>query len=165
MGLPGDYSDAACKSVVNREIFHPVRGTAQISARDAKAVCQTCPKMAQCLEDALANKERFGIWGGMSERERAAVLKGRRVAAKRRELEVAAAKDRRSRAARAAWERRKASVTSRPSLKQMLAQGLITRGEFDQEMDHRAAVATRTRSKESLEATTRTSGPGRRKAA
>src|SRR6266511_746616 len=39
-------------------------------ARAAKRICQTCVVQVECLEYALANDERFGIWGGMSERER-----------------------------------------------------------------------------------------------
>ena len=40
------------------------------STRDAKKICAGCDVKAQCLEYALANDERFGIWGGLSERER-----------------------------------------------------------------------------------------------
>ena len=40
------------------------------STRDAKRICTGCNVKAQCLEYALANDERFGIWGGLSERER-----------------------------------------------------------------------------------------------
>ena len=49
------------------EAFFPEKGG---STREAKAVCQACPVREDCLEYALANDERFGIWGGMSERER-----------------------------------------------------------------------------------------------
>ena len=49
------------------ESFFPEKGG---STRDAKKVCQTCPVKTECLEYALAHDERFGIWGGMSERER-----------------------------------------------------------------------------------------------
>src|SRR5947209_4469614 len=114
MGLPGDYSDAACKQ--RPKNFFPERGTAQIAARDAKRVCNgdeghpPCPKLAQCLEDALLHKERFGIWGGKSEKERSSIAKGRRVAAKLQELEIIAARERRSAAAKLAWERRRAAV-------------------------------------------------------
>ena len=38
--------------------------------RDAKRICQGCEVRAECLEYALANDERFGLWGGLSERER-----------------------------------------------------------------------------------------------
>ncbi|GAB3273970.1 hypothetical protein GCM10027449_11760 [Sinomonas notoginsengisoli] len=49
------------------EAFFPEKGG---STRDAKKVCGSCTVRAQCLEYALANDERFGIWGGLSERER-----------------------------------------------------------------------------------------------
>jgi WhiB family redox-sensing transcriptional regulator len=40
------------------------------STREAKRVCGGCAVRSECLEAALANDERFGIWGGLSERER-----------------------------------------------------------------------------------------------
>jgi len=40
------------------------------STREAKRVCLSCDGRGDCLEYALANDERFGIWGGLSERER-----------------------------------------------------------------------------------------------
>ena len=49
------------------EAFFPEKGG---STREAKKVCQTCVVRAECLEYALAHDERFGIWGGLSERER-----------------------------------------------------------------------------------------------
>ncbi|MFK0074156.1 WhiB family transcriptional regulator [Arthrobacter woluwensis] len=49
------------------EAFFPEKGG---STRDAKKVCAACTVRQQCLEYALANDERFGIWGGLSERER-----------------------------------------------------------------------------------------------
>ncbi len=49
------------------EAFFPEKGG---STRDAKRVCTGCDVRAECLEFALANDERFGIWGGLSERER-----------------------------------------------------------------------------------------------
>jgi WhiB family transcriptional regulator, redox-sensing transcriptional regulator len=49
------------------EIFYPEKGG---STRDAKRVCLSCDVRAECLDYALANDERFGIWGGLSERER-----------------------------------------------------------------------------------------------
>lgn len=49
------------------EAFFPEKGG---STREAKAVCRACDVRAECLEYALANDERFGIWGGLSERER-----------------------------------------------------------------------------------------------
>ena len=49
------------------EAFFPEKGG---STRDAKRVCAGCPVRMECLEYALGNDERFGIWGGLSERER-----------------------------------------------------------------------------------------------
>ena len=51
-----------------------VQGAAQ---QTAKVVCQRCPVIAECLADALDNRTEFGVWGGMTERERRALLKRR----------------------------------------------------------------------------------------
>ena len=59
-------ADALCAQT-DPEAFFPEKGG---STRDAKKVCGSCPVKQQCLEYALSNDERFGIWGGMSERER-----------------------------------------------------------------------------------------------
>ena len=59
-------ADALCAQT-DPEAFFPEKGG---STRDAKRVCTTCEVRAECLEYALQNDERFGIWGGLSERER-----------------------------------------------------------------------------------------------
>jgi WhiB family redox-sensing transcriptional regulator len=51
-----------------------VQGKAQ---RAAKTVCKGCPVVAECLADALDNRTEFGVWGGMTERERRALLRRR----------------------------------------------------------------------------------------
>ncbi|QKE83596.1 WhiB family transcriptional regulator [Arthrobacter sp. NEB 688] len=51
-----------------------VQGKAQ---RAAKVVCKGCPVVAECLADALDNRTEFGVWGGMTERERRALLRRR----------------------------------------------------------------------------------------
>jgi WhiB family redox-sensing transcriptional regulator len=51
-----------------------VRGAAQEAA---KQVCVRCPVIAECLADALDNQTKFGVWGGMTERQRRALLKRR----------------------------------------------------------------------------------------
>lgn len=58
--------DALCAQT-DPEAFFPEKGG---STREAKSVCATCTVAAECLDWALANNERFGIWGGLSERER-----------------------------------------------------------------------------------------------
>lgn len=57
---------AACRSV-DPELFFPGRGE---STREAKAACAGCPVRVECLDYAIANGERHGIWGGLSPRER-----------------------------------------------------------------------------------------------
>ena len=59
-------SDSLCAQT-DPEAFFPEKGG---STRDAKKICTSCEVRTQCLEYALSNDERFGIWGGLSERER-----------------------------------------------------------------------------------------------
>jgi WhiB family redox-sensing transcriptional regulator len=59
---------------VDPDLFFPERGA---STREAKEVCRGCVVREDCLEYALANGEKFGIWGGMSERERRRVRRQR----------------------------------------------------------------------------------------
>lgn len=65
-------ADALCAQV-DPEAFFPEKGG---STRDAKRICGSCDVRAECLEWALENDERFGIWGGMSERERRKLRRG-----------------------------------------------------------------------------------------
>jgi WhiB family redox-sensing transcriptional regulator len=59
-------SDSLCAQT-DPEAFFPEKGG---STRDAKKICASCEVRNMCLEYALENDERFGIWGGLSERER-----------------------------------------------------------------------------------------------
>lgn len=61
------WQDQALCAQTDPEAFFPEKGG---STREAKRVCASCEVRAECLEYALANDERFGIWGGLSERER-----------------------------------------------------------------------------------------------
>ena len=56
------------------DLFFPERGA---STREAKEVCRGCVVREDCLEYALANGEKFGIWGGLSERERRKIRRRR----------------------------------------------------------------------------------------
>lgn len=56
----------ACQGV-DPALFFPERGA---STREAKAVCARCEVREECLDYAMRHTERFGIWGGLSERER-----------------------------------------------------------------------------------------------
>jgi WhiB family transcriptional regulator, redox-sensing transcriptional regulator len=76
-GPAGDESwrlDALCAET-DPEAFFPEKGG---STREAKRVCVGCDVRAECLEYALSNDERFGIWGGLSERERRRLRLARR---------------------------------------------------------------------------------------
>lgn len=64
---PWRWRDRANCRGVDPVLFFPERGE---STRDAKAVCQGCTVWWPCLVEALAGGEMFGIWGGLSERER-----------------------------------------------------------------------------------------------
>jgi WhiB family transcriptional regulator, redox-sensing transcriptional regulator len=66
--------DALCAET-DPEAFFPEKGG---STREAKRVCVGCDVRAECLEYALSNDERFGIWGGLSERERRRLRLARR---------------------------------------------------------------------------------------
>lgn len=59
--------EGLCRQV-DPELFYPEKG--QDTTKAAKRVCAECPVLAPCLEQALARSERFGVWGGMTERER-----------------------------------------------------------------------------------------------
>lgn len=73
MGWNTDWaSQAACKREDPDSLF--VQGAAQ---HQAKIVCRACPVRTECLADALDNRDEFGVWGGMTERERRALLRRR----------------------------------------------------------------------------------------
>ena len=61
---------AACATQDPDELC--VRGAAQ---RQAREICFSCPVRLECLVDALDNRIQFGVWGGMTERERRALLR------------------------------------------------------------------------------------------
>ncbi|MEV0868408.1 WhiB family transcriptional regulator [Brachybacterium paraconglomeratum] len=61
------WQERALCAQTDPEAFFPEKGG---STREAKKVCISCEVRAECLEYALENDERFGIWGGLSERER-----------------------------------------------------------------------------------------------
>jgi len=68
-GLPEEQSwqERALCAQTDPEAFFPEKGG---STREAKRICTGCEVRAECLEYALEHDERFGIWGGLSERER-----------------------------------------------------------------------------------------------
>ena len=72
-----DWKSKANCMGVDPDLFFPERG---MSTREAKEVCRGCVVREDCLEYALANGEKFGIWGGMSERERRRLRRARALA-------------------------------------------------------------------------------------
>lgn len=62
-----EWQERALCAQTDPEAFFPEKGG---STREAKRICQGCEVKDDCLEYALAHDERFGIWGGLSERER-----------------------------------------------------------------------------------------------
>lgn len=84
----GDWRDEArCVSVVDDKgdemtksrrvnLFYPERSHAE--AAKAKAVCRECPVRTECLNESIANNEKFGIWGGMDTLERTKEARKRR---------------------------------------------------------------------------------------
>lgn len=58
--------------------FYPAPGDTNLLRR-AKSICKDCPVRHECLQFALDNAERFGIWGGKSARERMLILRAQRI--------------------------------------------------------------------------------------
>ena len=61
------WMDQALCPQTDPEIFFPEKGG---STREAKRVCAKCPVLEECLDYAIESDQRYGIWGGLSERER-----------------------------------------------------------------------------------------------
>lgn len=75
-GYRDDWRDLAeCKGM-DPDFFFPDRGE---SLRDVKAVCAGCPVRRECLDYALDNNEKVGVWGGLSERARRQIRRDRRL--------------------------------------------------------------------------------------
>lgn len=69
-----DWQELARCAEADPEAYFPEKGG---STREAKKVCRRCEVREQCLEYALTHGEAFGIWGGMSERERRKIRRER----------------------------------------------------------------------------------------
>lgn len=65
---------ATCREV-DPDIFYPDKGE---SVALAKKICAVCPVVDRCLDHAIDANEAWGVWGGLSRRERQAVTGGRR---------------------------------------------------------------------------------------
>ena len=67
-------ANAACRGL-DPAIFYPVSDE---EAEQAKSVCDLCPVQSTCLEHALGIREKEGVWGGRTERERRRIIRQRR---------------------------------------------------------------------------------------
>lgn len=96
MGWNEQWAAAAlCKQGSPDELF--VRGAEQ---HKAKVICQACPVRTECLAEALDNRIEWGVWGGLTERERRAILRKRpNVTSWRQLLETAMVEHERANAA------------------------------------------------------------------
>jgi len=68
---------ASCRGMDVGHFYHPPderNAAREQRIADAKAICRRCPVIASCLDHALRVREPYGIWGGQSEDERAALL-------------------------------------------------------------------------------------------
>jgi WhiB family transcriptional regulator, redox-sensing transcriptional regulator len=72
------WTDGALCAQVDPELFFPDKGG---SSKRAKAVCMACPVRMSCLDGAVERFERFGVWGGLTDRELRAERRRRRAAA------------------------------------------------------------------------------------
>ena len=80
-----EWQEKALCAEVDPEIFYPEKGG---STREAKMVCRSCEVRVECLQYALNRDERFGVFGGMSERERRRLKRPQPVGRSRREIPV-----------------------------------------------------------------------------
>lgn len=79
----GDWVErAACRGLPTA-MFHPVRGE---DPRPAKATCKRCPVAEDCLDFALRNNIRCGIWGGLTEKDRRSHRRARGLLARPNQL-------------------------------------------------------------------------------
>lgn len=84
------HDGGLCAQVGDDELFFPdEKKTAYVLTQRAKALCQGCPVLSECLAWVRANPQDFGVWGGMSPRERRKEIAERK-AREAKELEATA---------------------------------------------------------------------------
>ena len=62
-------------------LFYPATEDDDEAAEPAKAICRVCPVREACLEYAITAREKLGVWGGLTERERRRLIRHRRKSA------------------------------------------------------------------------------------
>lgn len=73
----GTWRDQARCRGVDPQIFHPADED-EVGAAQAKSICAVCPVREACLEFALSAREKDGVWGGLTARERRRLVRQRR---------------------------------------------------------------------------------------
>jgi WhiB family redox-sensing transcriptional regulator len=73
-GKPTDWWFPMLPPGMGRDVVRRVRE----ESRKAKELCSVCPVRLECLQYAIDNKEEYGIWGGLDEKERGWTRRGRR---------------------------------------------------------------------------------------
>ena len=75
IGLEPSWRQRGACNGLDPGIFFP---ETEESAEEAKSICALCPVRISCLEHALASRERDGVWGGTTEKERRRIIRQRR---------------------------------------------------------------------------------------
>jgi WhiB family redox-sensing transcriptional regulator len=75
--MSGTWRDQARCRGVDPQVFHPSEDD-DVAGAAAKAICEVCPVREPCLEYAISTREKDGVWGGMTARERRRLIRQRR---------------------------------------------------------------------------------------
>lgn len=75
--MSGTWRDQARCRGIDPQVFHPAEED-EVGAATAKAICEVCPVREPCLEFAISAREKEGVWGGLTARERRRLVRQRR---------------------------------------------------------------------------------------
>jgi len=75
--MSGTWRDQARCRGMDPQVFHPAEED-EAGADAAKAICERCPVREPCMEFAISTREKEGVWGGLTARERRRVVRQRR---------------------------------------------------------------------------------------
>jgi WhiB family redox-sensing transcriptional regulator len=74
--MSGTWRDQAQCRGIDPQVFHPAEDD-EVGAEAAKAICEICAVREPCLEFAIAAREKDGVWGGLTARERRRLIRQR----------------------------------------------------------------------------------------
>jgi WhiB family redox-sensing transcriptional regulator len=75
--MSGTWRDQARCRGIDPQVFHPAEDD-EVGAAAAKEICEVCPVREPCLEFAISTREKDGVWGGLTARERRRLIRQRR---------------------------------------------------------------------------------------